>query len=180
VINPGSSNGWMRVLALRAEREAGQKQRSLQEIGRSRVFLYGMQLPETASEYVGDFRLRLRARPSSLAPFRDGLREWLQRLSVEPGDVFDVVLACSECLTLVVDESPRRVALVVDVSACMDGDTVVVVARDYGLWHEAHAEQCEEPLSLSLMRALMDSVEWERHPDGQTIALTRRVRSTTH
>ena len=57
-----------------------------------------------------------------------------------------------------------------------DGETLSVTTRDYGLWHESHAEEREEPLSLSLMRALMDSVSLKRHPDGQTISLGRRVR----
>lgn len=136
-----------------------------------------MHVPETAGEHVGEFRLRLRAAPASLAIFRDGLREWLQGISIDPAAVFDVVLAASECLTLVIDESPRKVALVVEVTAGIDGDRLIVVTRDYGLWHESHAEECAEPLGLSLMRALMDSVELERHPDGQTITLVRRVRT---
>jgi anti-sigma regulatory factor (Ser/Thr protein kinase) len=139
-----------------------------------------MHVPETASEHVDEFRLRLRATPTSLALFRDGLREWLQGLSLDPAALFDVVLAASECLTLVIDERPRQVALVVEVTAGMVGDRLIVVARDYGLWHESHAEERAEPLGLSLMRALMDSVELERHPDGQTITLARRVRTIAH
>jgi anti-sigma regulatory factor (Ser/Thr protein kinase) len=122
------------------------------------------------------FRLRLPATPASLQMFRDGLRDWLRALCLSPADVFDIVLACSESLTLVIEECPRQVALVVEVSAEVDGDRLVVRTRDYGLWDESHALPQEEPLGLSLMRALMDSVELERHADGQTVTLVRYLR----
>jgi anti-sigma regulatory factor (Ser/Thr protein kinase) len=124
--------------------------------------------------------MRLPATADSLAIFRDGLRGWLEGLTLHPAEIFDVVLACSESLTLVIEEAPRQVALVVDVNAVHDGELLSVTTRDYGLWHESHAEAREEPLSLSLMRALMDSVELERHPDGQTIRLGRRIRALGH
>ena len=120
--------------------------------------------------------IRLPATPTSLAIFREELRGWLDELSLHPAEIFDVVLACSETLTLVIEERPRQVALVVDVNATFDGGTLEVVTRDYGLWHESHVDDNGEPLSLSLMRALMDSVELERHHDGQTITLSRQVR----
>src|SRR5262249_33870606 len=125
-------------------------------------------------------RLRLHATPNSLVLFRDGLRNWLQDLSLHPAEIFDVVLACSESLTLVIEEAPRKVALIVEVIASLQADHLVVTTRDYGLWHESHVEEQDEPLSLSLMRALMDSVELERHPDGQSIRLERRVRGEVH
>lgn len=120
--------------------------------------------------------MRLPATADSLAVFRDGLRSWLEELTLHPAEIFDIVLASSESLTLVIEDRPRQVALVVEVNAVHDGETLVVTTRDYGLWHESHAEDRGEPLSLSLMRALMDSVELERHPDGQTIRLSRKVR----
>ena len=122
-------------------------------------------------------RLRLQATPTSLGHFREALRDWLRELGIENGDVFDIVLACSECLTLVTEDPPRRVALVLDVAGAFDGERIVVTVRDYGLWHESHAVAGEEPLSLSLIRALMDSVEVERHPDGQTVTLVRLLRA---
>jgi len=121
-------------------------------------------------------RLRLHATPTSLAIVRDGLRNWLQDLSLHPAEIFDVVLACSESLTLVIEDAPRKVALIVEVVATIRGNDLSVTTRDYGLWHESHADDQEEPLSLSLMRALMDSVELERHPDGQSIRLEHRLR----
>ena len=121
------------------------------------------------------YRLRLPATPSALAVFRQSLREWLKSRCLPPADIFDIVLACSEALTLMIEDPPRQVALVVEVSAEFDENRLVVRARDYGLWHESHARSHEEPLALSLMRALMDSAELERHPDGQTVTLVRRV-----
>jgi len=121
------------------------------------------------------FQLRLPATPPSIAIFRAGLRHWLEELYVSPAEVFDIVLACSESLTLVIEDQPRQVALVVDVEAELEGDYLRLTTRDYGLWHETHADDREEPLGLSLMRALMDMVDHERHADGQRITLSKRV-----
>jgi anti-sigma regulatory factor (Ser/Thr protein kinase) len=125
------------------------------------------------------FQVRLPATPVSVGAFRAQLRAWLEATSVHPGEIFDIVLACSECLTLVIDERPRQVALIVDVEARIERDELTVTARDYGLCHDSHAREQEEPLSLSLMRAMMDSVDLQRHCDGQTITLRRRLRLTT-
>jgi len=121
------------------------------------------------------FQLRLPATAPSIAIFRAGLRRWLEELHVSPAEVFDIVLACSESLTLVIEEQPRQVALVVDVEAELDGDHLRLTTRDYGLCHETHVHEGEEPLGLSLMRALMDTVDHERHADGQRITLSKRV-----
>jgi len=130
----------------------------------------------TENDEGRSFRLCLPATPSSSAIFRESLREWLLSHLLQPADVFDIVLACSESLTLAIEDRPRQTALVVEVTAVLEGTLLVVKTRDYGLWHESHALPCEEPLGLSLMRALMDCVELERHPDGQTVTLIRRVR----
>jgi anti-sigma regulatory factor (Ser/Thr protein kinase) len=134
-----------------------------------------MAAPSSERDEARTFRLRLPATPSSLAIFRDTLRGWLSDHCLPPADIFDIVLACSESLTLVIEDQPRQTALVVEVSADLDGNRLVVRTRDYGLWQESHVLPCEEPLSLALMRALMDSVELERHPDGQTVTLVRHV-----
>ncbi len=122
-----------------------------------------------------EFRMRSHATPASLVAFRDGLRGWLDELALDPAEIFDIVLACSESLTLVIEERLRQVALIVEVTGALRESRLELTTRDYGLWDESHAREQPEPLSLALMRALMDSVEVERHPDGQTIRLVRRV-----
>ena len=125
------------------------------------------------------FRARLPATPPSIAVFRDQLRRWLEQRQVLASQIFDIVLACSESLTLVIEHGGRQVALVVDVEAAIEGGEVVLTTRDYGLWDETHAEEREEPLGLALMRAFMDSVELERHADGQRVTLRKRITIAT-
>ena len=125
------------------------------------------------------FRARLPATPPSIAVFRDQLRSWLEQRQVLASQIFDIVLACSESLTLVIEHGGKQVALVVDVEAAIGDGEVVLTTRDYGLWDEAHAVDREEPLGLALMRAFMDSVELERHADGQRITLRKRVTLVT-
>jgi anti-sigma regulatory factor (Ser/Thr protein kinase) len=122
------------------------------------------------------FHARLPATQPSVATFRAQLRTWLEGRGVHPGEIFDVVLACSESLTLVIEEAKRQVALIVEVLGQLEGDLLTVTTRDYGLLHDRHTQEQEEPLSLALMRAMMDSVELQRHPDGQTITLRRRLK----
>ena len=125
------------------------------------------------------FRTRLPATPPSIGVFRDQLRHWLEQQAVGAPQIFDIVLASSESLTLVIEEQPRRVALVVDVEATLEDGALVLTTRAYGLWHESHARLRDEPLGLSLMRALMDSVEFEHLADGQRITLYKRVSVAT-
>jgi anti-sigma regulatory factor (Ser/Thr protein kinase) len=124
------------------------------------------------------FRARLPATAPSVAILRTRLRAWLEARNVHPGEIFDIVLACSECMTLVLEQR-RRVALVVDVEGTIEEGELTVTTRDYGLWQRSRAQTTEEPLSLSLMRAFMDSVELRRHYDGHTIRLRRRLGPTT-
>jgi anti-sigma regulatory factor (Ser/Thr protein kinase) len=121
------------------------------------------------------FHARLHATPPSIATLRRRLQLWLEQERISAAEIFDIVLACSETLTLVIEDQPRRVALVVDVEASREGSEVVLRTRDYGLWHESHAGDRDEPLALSLMRALVDSVEIRRHADGQSITLRKRI-----
>jgi anti-sigma regulatory factor (Ser/Thr protein kinase) len=125
------------------------------------------------------FRARLPATPPSIALFRDQLRSWLEQRHVLASQVFDIVLACSESLTLVIEHGGKQVALVVDVEAAIEDGEVVLTTRDYGLWDETHAEEREEPLGLALMRAFMDSVDLERHADGQRVTLRKRIAIAT-
>src|SRR5215469_10183766 len=125
------------------------------------------------------FRARLPATPPSIALFRDQLRSWLEKKHIAASQVFDIVLACSESLTLVIEHGGKQVALVVDVSATIEDGEVVLTTRDYGLWRESHARNREEPLGVALMRAFMDSVELERHADGQRVTLRKRVSIAT-
>ena len=121
------------------------------------------------------FKVRLHATPPSIGIFRAQLRAWLEERCVQTGEIFDIVLACSECLTLVIEQLPRQVALIVDVDGTIDAEELTLTTRDYGLWHDSYGRPQENPLSLSLMRAFMDSVDLQRHSDGQTITLRRRL-----
>jgi anti-sigma regulatory factor (Ser/Thr protein kinase) len=125
------------------------------------------------------FRARLPATPPSIALFRDQLRSWLEQRQVLASQVFDIVLACSESLTLVIEHGGKQVALVVDVEAAIKDGEVVLTTRDYGLWDEAHVEGPADPLGLALMQAFMDSVELERHADGQRVTLRKRISVAT-
>jgi anti-sigma regulatory factor (Ser/Thr protein kinase) len=131
------------------------------------------QVPESADRGL---RLRLPATASSLAVFRERLREWLRSQGLQPADIFEIVLASSESLALVIEDRPRQVSLVVEVTAELEGDRVVITTRDYGLWQEPPPLDRDQLLGIALMQAFMDSVEIDRHHDGQAVTLVKRIR----
>jgi anti-sigma regulatory factor (Ser/Thr protein kinase) len=122
--------------------------------------------------------LRLRAVPSSAATLRTELKGWLERQGVAGGKVFDMTLAASEALTIISNDSPGAVALVVTVEGKLDAEQVTVTIRSYGLCRPEPVEH-EETLGHSLMRALIDSVDVQSHADGQTITLYDRLPRST-
>jgi anti-sigma regulatory factor (Ser/Thr protein kinase) len=131
-------------------------------------------MPDRA-DTEGVFSARLPATPPSVALLREQLRGWLEQQHVSPAEIFDIVLASSESLTLVIEGTDRQVALVVDVAATLEDGDLELTTRDYGLWRKSCEHGREEPLGLALMCALMDTVELERHADGQRITLRKRV-----
>ena len=56
-----------------------------------------------------------------------------------------------------------------------DGRRLTITVHDDGSWRPAR--QGDQGRGLSLMDALMDSVEVEREDDGTTVRMRRRVRS---
>src|SRR5712692_1683747 len=132
---------------------------AIQETRRTGVFECMAAQPDTAET----FHARLPATAVSIGTLRAQLRGWLEARSVHPGEIFDIVLACSECLTLVIEQRPRQVALIVDVEGTIDGEELTLTTRDYGLLDDSPVRGQEDPLSLSLMRAFMDSVDLQRH-----------------
>src|SRR5436190_15985614 len=134
---------------------------AIQETRRTGVFGCMAAQPDNGET----FHARLPATAASIGKLRAQLRAWLEARSVPRGEIFDIVLACSECLTLVIEQRPRQVALIVDVEGTINAEELILTTRDYGLWHDPHGRAQENPLSLSLMRAFMDSVDLRRHPD---------------
>jgi anti-sigma regulatory factor (Ser/Thr protein kinase) len=107
---------------------------------------------------------------------RAHVRDWLDGMGAGRGDVLDLLLACSEALTLVLEQASTPVALVVDVEAALREETVTVAIREYGLCR-ADVDLLEgEGFGPQLILAMVDDFVVEPHVDGRTIVLVRRLR----
>jgi anti-sigma regulatory factor (Ser/Thr protein kinase) len=124
------------------------------------------------------FSVRLPATAQSVPILRAQLREWLTGNDITQGAAFDLILACSECLAIAIEEPLRPVALIVEVGGKIDGELVTIAVRDYGLCREER-EQPGETLGMLLIEALVDTVDVQTHPDGNTLTLCHQLRSTS-
>jgi anti-sigma regulatory factor (Ser/Thr protein kinase) len=120
------------------------------------------------------FSVRLPATAQSLPILRAQLREWLTENDVTQGETFDLILACSECLAIAIEEPLRPVALIVEVGGKIGGEMVTITVRDYGLCR-VEWEEPGETLAMLLIEALIDTVDVQTHPDGHTLTLCHRL-----
>jgi len=119
--------------------------------------------------------LRLRATAQSAAILRTALKAWLDENGVSAGEIFDLVVACAEPLTIAIEGPSRPVALIVEVAGKIEGEMLTVAVRDYGLCR-LEPQEPEETLGMSLMAALVDTVSVQTHRDGRTFTLSHRLR----
>jgi anti-sigma regulatory factor (Ser/Thr protein kinase) len=120
--------------------------------------------------------LRLPATAASVPELRAHVRDWLGALGATDVDVLDIQLACSEALTLVLEQAPTPVALVVAVDAAIKGETVTVAIREYGLCRSCGVDLLTgEGFGPELILAMVDDLAVEAHADGRTIVLVRRL-----
>jgi anti-sigma regulatory factor (Ser/Thr protein kinase) len=125
-------------------------------------------------------RVRLRALPSSVSALRADVRSWLTDLDARADEILDLQLACSEVLTMVIEQAETPVALILDAEGVIDGDTVTIRIREYGLCRSTAAHALDDQvLGFALIQALVDVCEVHARVDGRTITLKRRIRSGT-
>src|SRR5439155_8118066 len=102
-------------------------------------------------------RVRLLAPAVSVSTLRGCIRAWLSELGASAEDILDLQLACSEALTMVVEQAATPVALVVDVDGTFAGETATITIREYGLCRDGDAaREGHETLGLALIRAMVD------------------------
>jgi PAS domain S-box-containing protein len=123
---------------------------------------------------MGDrFRVEFRAEPESLASMRALLRRWLSHARGTDREIAEVVTACGEAATNAIEHAGAGGAAPFEVSGALDGDEVRLAIRDYGAWRPAR--EGDQGRGLTLMRALMDTVEVTPTPEGTTVLLRRTL-----
>ena len=119
--------------------------------------------------------LRVPAEPRVLAPLRQTLRRWLRESDADPRVANDILLACGEVCTNVIQHAYGAKEGALEIGLDVRDGTAEVTIRDQGCWrpssgiHGGHG--------LPLIQELMESVELTGGPDGTVVRMRRRVSS---
>ncbi len=142
------------------------------------------QLPPARREAVdgaqtapAELHLRLPARLPSAEILRTELADWLRTIETAGGGtIFDLQLACSEVLTIMIGQPGERSALIVETDAAMADRTVTVTMREFGLCRQPSqaAGRLDQALGLSLIEAMTDTLDIQQHAAGRTFTLRRK------
>jgi anti-anti-sigma factor len=120
-----------------------------------------------------ELRLNLPAEPGVLASLRRSLRQWLGGLGATPDEVHDLVLACDEAATNVVEHAYGPADGLLEVEATGSGAVVSLVVRDRGQWRSPREDG--RGRGFLLMNALVDEVEVRPGPEGTEVRLRREL-----
>jgi anti-sigma regulatory factor (Ser/Thr protein kinase) len=120
--------------------------------------------------------LRLAARPSQAALLRAHLRIWLAEQHSADDEILDILLAANEAFANAITHARQPRSIAVHVDAGINDGVVEVVVRDHGRWQESR-HTGGAGLGLTLMHALMDTVELHATQEGTTVRLRRALGS---
>ncbi len=109
--------------------------------------------------------------PESLSSMRGLLRRWLHWAGADDQETAEIVTACGEAATNAIEHAGAAGDVPFEVAASLDGRRVELNVSDRGAWRSPR--EGDRGRGLSLMRALMDSVEVSPGPDGTRVRLQR-------
>jgi anti-sigma regulatory factor (Ser/Thr protein kinase) len=117
------------------------------------------------------FAVELPTEPEALASMRAVLRRWLRHVDGSEHEIAEVVTACGEAATNAIEHAGTGVPF--EISGHANGRTVEIEVRDHGGWRPPR--EGDRGRGISLMQALMDTVEVEPTPDGTTVRMQRTL-----
>jgi PAS domain S-box-containing protein len=121
-----------------------------------------------------DFRFDFQTAPEALASMRALLRRWLRHAGGGEQEVAEITTACGEAATNAIEHAGSGGGRPFEVSGRLDGREVDVSVRDHGTWRTPR--EGDQGRGLSLMRALMDTVDVQPTREGTTVRLRRMLR----
>jgi anti-sigma regulatory factor (Ser/Thr protein kinase) len=119
------------------------------------------------------FRVEFPVQPEALVSMRALLRRWLRHMRADDQEIAEVITACGEAATNAIEHAGVGSGAPFEVSGRRSDGGVEIAIRDFGAWREPR--EGDHGRGLSLMQALMDSVEVVPTPEGTTVRLTRRL-----
>ncbi|HEY3249244.1 MAG TPA: SpoIIE family protein phosphatase [bacterium] len=136
------------------------------------VALLAVRVAEMDVQHV---TLRLPALPSSLSMLRQAVRRWLAGMGAGEVDAHEIVVACSEAASNVIEHAYGLSAGMFELSADRRGGEVMIHLRDWGRWRDQRGDN--RGRGLAMIRALMDDVDVTHGDDGTRIEMRRRLRA---
>jgi anti-sigma regulatory factor (Ser/Thr protein kinase) len=128
----------------------------------------------TGEKTSGALSMEVPAEAAALAGVRAEVRRWLASAGAQKDEINDLTLACSEACANAVEHPTARavgvIRLVGEVTEC----TVTLIVNDDGQWHPGPPEP-DRGRGLTIMRALVDSVEILPSGSGTEVRLRRRL-----
>ncbi|HEU0023057.1 MAG TPA: SpoIIE family protein phosphatase [Thermoleophilaceae bacterium] len=113
------------------------------------------------------------AAPEALSSMRGLLRRWLRHAGADDQEVAEIVTACGEAATNAIEHAGAGGDVPFEVAGLLEGQRVDVTVRDRGAWRSPR--DGDRGRGLSLMKALMDTVEVSPGPDGTRVRLGREL-----
>jgi GAF domain-containing protein/anti-sigma regulatory factor (Ser/Thr protein kinase) len=113
------------------------------------------------------------AAPEALADMRPLLRRWLGKWGAGPDETYDIVVAVQEASANAIEHAYSPGGATFDVEAEYAEGTITITVRDWGRWRAPRGTH--RGRGLSMMRALMESVDVNRGEAGTTIVLRRTL-----
>jgi anti-sigma regulatory factor (Ser/Thr protein kinase) len=110
---------------------------------------------------------------NTLAGMRPLLRRWLMRHGASADEIYDITVAVQEASANAVEHAYGPGDATFDVEAEHDRGTITVTVRDRGRWRAPRGKH--RGRGISMMRALMDSVDVQHREDGTTVVLRRAL-----
>jgi PAS domain S-box-containing protein len=117
------------------------------------------------------FSVELPTEPEALASMRALLRRWLSHVEGSEQEIAEVVTACGEAATNAIEHAGAGIPF--EISGRIEGRSVQIAVRDFGAWRAPR--EGDRGRGLSLMRALMDTVDVVPTPDGTTVRMQRTL-----
>jgi PAS domain S-box-containing protein len=111
--------------------------------------------------------------PESLASMRALLRRWLRHAESSDRETAEIITACGEAATNTIEHAGGGGGAPFVISGRLNGHEVEITVRDSGAWRAPRAG--DHGRGISLMEALMDSVEVTPTPEGTTVRMTRSL-----
>jgi PAS domain S-box-containing protein len=117
------------------------------------------------------FHVELPTEPEALASMRALLRRWLTHVDGSEQEIAEVLTACGEAATNAIEHAGAGTPF--EISGHVDDRSVEIAVRDFGAWRPPR--EGDHGRGLSLMRALMDTVDVVPTPQGTTVRMQRTL-----